>query len=388
MGYVAVKGGIDAVHNAEKTARYLRVRGRSKPIEIRQIRDQMRLGVDRVMSEGSLYAPDLASLALKQAEGDPIEASFIIRAYRSTQPRDDYSLIADTGRMRIIRRISATFKDIPGGQILGPTRDYTIRLLNFSLMEECEEQNKTFIEEFISESLAGEVGERPAFPKVVELLKDQGLLKHFPANEAGHFSERPTDITRDGLIFPATRSARLQALARGETGGMVTLAYTTMRGYGNIHPTLGELRVGYVPLQVRHPEGRGVVTIGEVLVTEAEVISQDFAEGNQELPVFTVGYGLCFGHNEEKAIAMAILERAMDTPNPTAPAQDEEFVLSHIDGIEAAGFTAHWKLPHYVTFQSILDRIRKSQKEISEKEAGVHGDADVDAAVDQLCLHR
>ena len=93
-----------------------------------------------------------------------------------------------------------------------------------------------------------------------------------------------------------------------------------------------------------------------MLVTEAEVVSQAFSEGGNEKPMFTVGYGLCFGHNEEKAISMAILERTIDTKNPQAPAEDEEFVLYHIDGIKAAGFTAHWKLPHYVTFQSVLDR--------------------------------
>ena len=33
-----------------------------------------------------------------------------------------------------VRRISATFKDVPGGQLLGRTRDYTQRLLDFSLL--------------------------------------------------------------------------------------------------------------------------------------------------------------------------------------------------------------------------------------------------------------
>ena len=38
--------------------------------------------------------------------------------------------------MRIARRISAAFKDIPGGQVLGATYDYTHRLMNFSLETE------------------------------------------------------------------------------------------------------------------------------------------------------------------------------------------------------------------------------------------------------------
>jgi alpha-D-ribose 1-methylphosphonate 5-triphosphate synthase subunit PhnI len=361
MGYVAVKGGTVAVENAEKLAKYFRLKGRSPVLKVEQIRDQLRFMVDRAMSEGSIYAPDLAAIAVKQAEGDPMEAAFILRAYRSTQPRDFYSLVGDTRQMRVIRRISATFKDVPGGQILGPTRDYTVRLLNYELAQETEEAARCFVDEFLSDILADEFQEPPIFPKIVDLLREQGLLKASPGLE---MTKPDADITRDGLTFPATRAARLQVLARGETGGMVTLAYTTMRGYGNIHPTLGELRVGYLPLKIKHPAGHGELVVGEVLVTEAEVVSQSFvseAGKGEGKPTFTIGYGLCFGQNEEKAIAMAILERAIDTREPQAPAQDEEFVLSHVDGIEAAGFTAHWKLPHYVTFQSELDRIRKSR---------------------------
>ena len=374
MGYVAVKGGVEAVNNAEKLVNYFRIKGDSEPIDTDQIQDQMRFGIDRAMSEGSLYAPALAALSFKQAEGNPIEASFLLRAYRATQPRDHYSLISDTREMKVIRRISATFKDIPGGQILGPTKDYTTRLLNFNLKDETEEDIKEFADQFlddISEDSLEDLEERPSFPKVIDLLREEGLLERCEEQETVDELEEDVkpewDITRDGLNFPAPRAARLQSMARGETGGMVTLAYTTMRGYGNVHPTLGELRVGYLPLKIKHPERDESIFLGEVLVTEAEVISQDFAnqedEQNEddELPVFTVGYGLCFGHNEEKAIAMAMLDRTMDTDNPEAPAEDQEFVLSHIDGIEAAGFTAHWKLPHYVTFQSMLDRIRNSQ---------------------------
>lgn len=359
MGYVAVKGGIEAVAAAEKLSKYFRLKGKSKPLEVGQIRDQLRLAVDRVLSEGSLYAPDLAALAIKQAEGDPIEASFIMRAFRSTRPRDHYSIITDTREMRLVRRISATFKDVPGGQILGPTRDYAVRLLNFDLAQETQTDAALFLREFLAEAVAEAPDARLVFPKVIDILRKQGLLKEDEAEKTR--SKPDTDITRDGLTFPASRSARLQILARGETGGMVTLAYSTMRGYGSIHPALGELRVGYLPLKIRHPMGRGEICIGEVLVTEAEVISEDFSVGSGQKPVFTVGYGLVFGHNEEKAIAMAILDRSLDAKNPKAPAEDEEFVLYHIDGIEAAGFTAHYKLPHYVTFQSVLDRIRKSQ---------------------------
>lgn len=363
MGYVAVRGGEEAIRAAREFARYLRVREagtseRNPPLEVDQIRSQMRLAVDRVMSEGSLYAPAYAALALKQAEGDTFEAAFILRAYRSSLPRALRSEIVQTDEMRVIRRISAAFKEVPGGQILGPTRDYAIQLLDFSLAEE----DGSAIREFLSTYLhrqASEPHEPPVFPRVLELLRGEGLLAEPRSDEAA----APFDITLESLRFPAPRSAKLQALARGETGGMMALAYSTMRGFGSVHPAVGELRVGYVPLRVRHPAAGAPLFAGEVLVTEAEVVSEVFDRGEDEKAVFQVGYGLCFGHNEVKAISMAILDRATCAERPQAPAEDEEFVLLHTDGIEAAGFTAHWKLPHYVTFQSQLDRLRAARKE-------------------------
>jgi alpha-D-ribose 1-methylphosphonate 5-triphosphate synthase subunit PhnI len=364
VGYIPIKGGKAAIEAAEELVDYFRLRGGSNPIEVKQIQDQMRLAVDRVMGEGSLYAPFHAALALKQAEGDTIEASFLLRAYRSTLPRIGYSLVADTRKMVVIRRISAAFKDIPGGQILGPTRDYSLRLLNFCLAQEDSTYVKEFLKKFTPEVLKARTDlmeEVPSFPKVVDILRAEGLL------ETPNSIEEPKkiiDITRQPLTFPAPRAARLQAMARGETGGLMALAYSSMRGYGNIHPTLGELRVGYVPLRIKHrTRPDEVVTVGEILVTEAEIISQ-MMNADDGFPRFTLGYGLCFGHNEIKAISMAVLDRTMrsNSKETPAPAEDEEFVLYHIDGIEASGFTAHWKLPHYVTFQSVLDRLRKTQK--------------------------
>ena len=137
--YVAVKGGeraIDAAHEwlAEERRGDLGIAELSVP----QIRAQLALAVNRVMAEGSLYDPDLAALAIKQSRGDLIEAVFLIRAYRTTLPRFGSSRPVETGRMAVIRRISATFKDLPGGQVLGPTFDYTHRLLDFALMAEGE----------------------------------------------------------------------------------------------------------------------------------------------------------------------------------------------------------------------------------------------------------
>ncbi|MBN2792951.1 MAG: carbon-phosphorus lyase complex subunit PhnI [Desulfuromonadales bacterium] len=358
MAYVAVKGGRQAIDNACDLLTYQQQKGNSAPLGVDQIQEQLYLGVDRIMSEGGLYAPGLAALALKQTAGDSFEAAFMLRAYRATKPRLLHSLARSTEKMRIIRRISAAFKEVPGGQILGPTSDYTLRLLDFELLKDSDSRRQAFKERLLNH-LDCEEDLPDSFPKVVDILRRDGLLVEKDSMEK---EPRPFDITRQSLTYPAPRSATLQALARGESGGMLTLAYSSMRGYGNVHPTIGELRVGYVPLEVSHPQTGEPYLVGEVKVTEAELVAQYYGGAGNETPKFTLGYGLCFGQNELKAISMAVLDRTIRNVDGQTPAEDQEYVLSHVDGIEAMGFCNHWKLPHYVDFQSDLDRLRRTQK--------------------------
>lgn len=376
MGYVAAKGGTQAVLNADQLIEYFRLKGGSEPITVKQIQDQMRLAVDRAMSEGALYAPELAALALKQSEGDALEASFLLRAYRSTVPRLDYSLPAEGVRMRVLRRISATFKDIPGGQMLGPTRDYQLKLLNTLLSEESSESMRECLRQF-EEKIAGlpSDGQTGVFPKVIENMRAQGILAEPSKQEKAEVNSEPFDITRKAISFPAPRSTRLQVMAQGDVGSLQAFAYSSVRGYGDVHPTLGELRVGYLSVEVVHPLTGESVEIGEILVTECEMVSRVYATGEQgngekSLPKFGLGYGFCFGHNEVKAMSMSILDRVISAVKESGvhgqggPAGDEEFVLLHVDGVESSGFTAHYKLPHYVSFQadiSVLERARDYQ---------------------------
>ena len=270
MGYVAVKGGNEAIERACQLFAHERTKGASPPLGVDQIKEQLYLAVDRVMGEGSLYAPDLAALALKQSAGDTFEASFMLRAFRATQQRLGYSLPVSTEKMRVVRRISSAFKDIPGGQILGATSDYTLRLLDFDLLKDDAARRRAFRERIFS-NLPADAEIPDTFPKVIRILRREGLLEETLAT--AHPEKRAFDITRQPLTFPASRSAKLQALARGETGGMLALAYSSMRGYGNIHPTLGELRIGYLPLTMPHPVTGEPYVAGEVKVTEAEVLA-------------------------------------------------------------------------------------------------------------------
>ena len=345
--YVAVKGGERAIENAHA---WLAEERRGDPaipeLTIPQIREQMSLAVNRVMAEGSLYDPDLAALAIKQSRGDLIEAIFLIRAYRTTLPRLAASNPVDTAAMLVSRRVSATFKDAPGGQILGPTFDYTHRLLEFTLAAE------------------GEIPAAPTapadtqdVPHILGFLDRDGLIEQAVPND-----DTPADLTREPLELPADRALRLQSLARGDEGFVLGLAYSTQRGYARNHAFVGELRIGTVAVEVDIPELGFSVEIGEIELTECETVNQ-FNGSKTEPPQFTRGYGLTFGQTERKAISMALVDRALRWRElgedfTGAPAQDEEFVLSHCDNIQATGFLEHIKLPHYVDFQAELELIR------------------------------
>jgi len=365
MGYVAIKGGGHAIAGAELTLEALRAAegAQGTPLSLSAIEHQLRYLHGRVLSEGGLYHPELASLAIKQTQGDTLEAAFALRAYRSTRPRVPGPAPTDTAAMRIIRRISSSFKDIPGGQMLGPTYDYALRLMRMDLIDENPENFRAIAARFFAHQAASrDLADIPdSFPKVLDALRDEGLIA--PAN-AGR-EQLAFDITREPLIFPVSRSAALATMARGETGSLLGIAYSNMRGYGDIHPTIAEIRVGYLPVHMPHPHTGELVEAGEVLLTECEVVAMYDADDEGGLPAFSLGYGACLGHNETKAISMAILDRSLQRGmknGPTNPSEDPEFVLLHVDGVDSMGFANHYKMPHYVTFQSDMDRLRATQK--------------------------
>jgi alpha-D-ribose 1-methylphosphonate 5-triphosphate synthase subunit PhnI len=321
-----------------------------------QIREQLGRAVDRVMGEGSLYDPDLAALAIKQAQGDLIEAAFLLRAYRTTLPRFAHSLPIETASMRADRRISAIFKDLPGGQILGPTYDYTHRLLDFELTEDLP-----------APDAARAAPDPTPMPRVPDILGREGLLEPDAPAEG-----EPGDLTREPLHFPAGRDVRLQALARGDEGFLLSMGYSTQRGYGGSHPFAGEIRMGEVSVEIEPPELGFAIDIGDLTVTECQMVNQ--FKGSKTLPPqFTRGYGLVFGFSERKAMSMALVDRALRAEelgeDVTAPAQNAEFVLYHSDNIEATGFVEHLKLPHYVDFQSELQNVRRLREAVERREA-------------------
>ncbi|MBP1851702.1 carbon-phosphorus lyase complex subunit PhnI [Rhizobium halophytocola] len=351
--YVAVKGGETAIANAHRLLADRRRGDRDLPaMTVAQIIQQLALAVDRVMAEASLHDRPLAALAIKQSRGDMIEAIFLLRAYRTTLPRFGYSNPVETADMLVERRVSATYKDLPGGQLLGPTFDYTHRLLDPSLLED--------------ETVDGGVersGAAEPVMRVSEILAQEGLIEPDGDMPEGHVRG---DLTRDPPEFPMSRDLRLQALARGDEGFLLSLAYSTQRGYGRSHPFVGEIRIGEVEVEFDAAELGLSVSLGRIRVTECQMVNQ-FKGSSKAPPQFTRGYGLVFGQSERKAMAMSLVDRALRAEefgeDIVAPAQDQEFVISHSDNVQATGFVEHLKLPHYVDFQAELDLVRRMRRE-------------------------
>ncbi len=386
MGYVAVRGGGKAIEESLALLEFERVLA-GADVGTDDIENAFPELIDQVMGESSLYSPRLAALALKQAQGSPDEAVFLLRAFRSTLERPYVSRPLDTDGMQVRRRISAAFKDVPGGQVLGSTRDYSHRLLAFDLETEdardmaakrdalaahfdgagSSADAPAAAEAGIGEAAAapGPRAGFPKYPRVADYLRAEGLVK-----PCMHSSQAPVDATMSPLTFPAPRSVRLQTLARGMTQAVEALGYAAIRGFGPAHPTVGELRAGNVDVAIDHPlepgDAQDAYYLGSIAVTEVEsVFEVESGEGDDARLSFDIGYGMVFGRSETKAIAMSVLDHCLEHGDKRFPTEDEEFVLYHVDGVEATGFISHLKLPHYVTFQSKLSSVRATTKDVS-----------------------
>lgn len=338
MAYVATRGGERAIEQSERL--YRAELGQIDAVRVAEIRRALPMLIDRVMGEASLYEPDLAALALAQAGGDLYEAVLLLRSWRTTQPRLTIAEPVLQDQLFTHRRISAAFKDIPGGQILGPSLDYSHRLLATGVL-----QGQPYVPAPVEPAATPAPAHQPS---LAAWEKAQGLVAD-PARADVAPDDIP-DLTREPLLFPAERAHTLQSLARADTGGMLALGYSAMRGYGNAHPTVNELRLAEAEVRVRHPRGT-VFSAGRVKVSQAEVTSKG-KSGLLEL-----GFCATLGWNEVKVISGATLDLNAPGAAKGSPVE-EEFFLYHTEPVEASGFCIHFKLPHYVTFQSSLDALR------------------------------
>ncbi len=373
MGYVAVTGGEQAIEASLELLERRRIES-GRALDVDLIRETLPELVEQVQSEGSLWAPDVAAIAVKQARGSVEEAVFLMRAYRSTLERLYVSRTVDTSEMRVDRRISAAFKDIEGGQILGATRDYSHRLIDFDLADETvadvRERLRELESDLAAQGSSQKDGEAAAellarVPRVIEYLRSLGMVRSWEQDDTD-----PVDITKTPLAFPAPRSVILQALSRGLTQAVIAIGYAAIRGFGLSHPTVGELRRGELPVTIDVPGAEATAPedayyLGSIPATEVEslIVTDEEDESGEHYSGLDVGYGLVMGGDESKAIAMSVLDHSLRADDVRYPTQDQEFVLYHIDGVEATGFISHLKLPHYVTFQSKLDSTVRSMRE-------------------------
>ncbi len=360
MGYVAAKGGFDAIRAAEELVRTRQRESRSSWLELDQIIDRLGYAVDRVMGEGGLWDPELAARAFRQAEGDLIEATHLVRAHRSTLPRFGATRTVDADEIDVLRRIVPAFREPPGPQLLGRTLDYTGRLLDLTPEDQARNEAVMAVADGLTDTGTTEADE-VADHDIDRATRVPGrLLDALRSMDAVVDRRRsddpdPIDITRLPARPGSPRSARLSAMARAETGALVQLWYRNILGPDrHLHEvTLGEVRHGRLPVSVEHPLTGEPLTVGHVRVTEVEAI-EDLDGVDEDRTRFDVGYGMTFGHNERKAIAMANLDIALARDDGSGPL--EQSVLLTTDGLDASGFLEHLKLPHYVTFRSMMER--------------------------------
>lgn len=352
MGYVAAKGGLNAIRAAEDLVRRARLEAPSPWLELDQIVDRLRYAVDRVMGEGGLWDERTAAQAYRQAEGDLIEAAHLVRAHRSTLPRFAYSRAVSADELRPVRRIVPAFRQPPGPQLLGRTLDYTGRLLDRT-DEDTARRDASLAAQRAAESTHEATSGTTPGPtgRLLDVLRTMDLAVDRRRDD----DPEPADITRVPARPGADRSALLATMARAETGALVQLWYRNILGPDNhLHEvTLGEVRHGHLPVEVEHPYTGGSVHLGDVRVTEVEAI-EDLDGNDEDRTRFDVGYGLCLGHNERKSIAMANLDIAISRDGGRSPL--EQSVLMTSDGLDSSGFLEHLKLPHYVTFRSMVER--------------------------------
>lgn len=349
MAYYAIKGGEEAIKNSLDF--YGDITSKGEELEDSAIIEGLTFSIDRVMSEGSLYSKKLAAQAIKRSAGDLLNASFFLRAHRSSCQRIGISRIIDINNMRLSRRISSAFKDIEGGQLLGPSNDYEIKLLVDLKKEDVN------IEEYSNKDCV--------IKSALSPLREDDLIKKLPKDK------QAWDITRNYPSAPYPRSSVLQVMSRAETGSLLCVGYTTMRGYGDIHPTIGDLRIGELDIEFTHPFTKKDVKVGSIEATAVECVGTFNQDENGDTKL-TTGFGFCFGKNETKAISMSMIDLSLYNTHYSVGgehiiAADFDMIMHHLDGIESFGMTNHFKLPHYVTFQTDYQIFKSAQKYSEDK---------------------
>jgi alpha-D-ribose 1-methylphosphonate 5-triphosphate synthase subunit PhnI len=324
---------------------------------------------EQVCAEAGLWAPDAARQALAQARGDLPRAVALVRVWAAALPQLAVEVVSP-GDVQILRRLSAAYAQVPGGQWLGASPDLASRLL------EWDDDDTTPHEAPVVVGSNGDHATTPTTPptragctRVRELLHDVPVLS---AEGEGDGAD-PASTT---LRSPLDRPTRLGVLSRGDTAALVTLASLVLGR--RREAVLAELTAGVVALRLPHPRTGRPCVVAEVPVSEAEAVLDAEVDGR---PGFALGWGASLGTLERRVVALALLDGAMQADaargsdadpeggegaasqcadDSTAYFLDEQTVLAAVDGSATNGFVEHLRLPHYASFASALDQARES----------------------------
>ncbi|MFE3280711.1 carbon-phosphorus lyase complex subunit PhnI [Nocardia sp. NPDC059239] len=350
--------GLDAIEAATRLVARRHDHDPSQPLGLDQVKGRLRLMVDQVMSEGGLWDEDTAARAFGQAEGDSVEAAHLVRTYRLSLPQLATTAVTDVAELVPLRRIVPVYRTPPGRQILGQTRDYLPRLLRTNETAASDEDHDHRRPDDMLATPPAAPGPRacdtsagPWPERIHELLEARDLV----VSRSAPGDPDPVDVASEPRILDQDRSARLYLLARAETAALVLHWYTHLLNEGQMSPAVGghgEVRVGRLPVRVPNPLTGGCAEVGEVRVTEAEAI-ENLDRHDEDTTRFDVGYGLCFGQNERKALAISNLDIILERDRGRS--EFEQLVLRTADGMDANGLLEHVKLPHYVTFRAAVD---------------------------------
>lgn len=322
--------------------------------------------IDLVMAEAGVVEPRVAAKAIDQAGGDTGRAVSLVRSWVSSLPRWGTTATAWSD-IAVERRITPAFAEPEGGQYLGASLDYAPRLLDLDGAAKA-----TAVADDAVAVPAEALPDGPLeLPRAAARLEAQDLVARTEPTE-------PTDLTRRASAAGAGRGAFQHFLSRAETGALTALAYTAVReGPKQADPTLIELRSGTQPVYLKHPYTGNSVRLGAFSVTTCELVLYHVrvdSAGEHTDARFTLGYGATVGRVERRAISAAMLDARVTRANATGPTgtrhpfDDDEWLITALDGQEATGFVEHLKLAHHVTFASDLDRVRVVSQSASERE--------------------
>lgn len=306
--------------------------------------------LDQVAAEAAVHAPEAAALALVQAEGDVARAVTLVRVWAATLPDADVLPVA-AADVRVVRRVSATFPSIPGGQWLGVAAGEEERLLDWP----DEDDDRTDLSPPDPGPLEPRAPAKDGLPRVADLLSSVPVRHPAPEGDG-------PDPAARALRPPLSRPARLAVLARGETGALVALAGLSLAG--RHEAVLSEIATGVAEVRVAHPRTGRPVRVAEVTLTEAEVVCDALVDGH---PGFGLGWGATLGGLDRRAIAAAVLDGHLQGGAPPGRETwlDENAVLAAVDGPATSGFVEHLRLPHHASFAAYLRRVETTDEEDS-----------------------